>query len=134
VPALDIYSCVHAWGVFNKCYKLTKVEFLNWNLLSRFHGGICEQCYSLRAFVVRSFRTTKEFKTSNLTDCYHFHGTVDATYNPNGDKDGYIYVPRANVEELKSATGWSAFGDQIRALEDYTVDGTTTGALMEGLY
>lgn len=32
---------------------------------------------------------------------------------------GYIYVPSALVDSYKSATNWSAFGDQIRAIEDY---------------
>lgn len=63
--------------------------------------------------------------------CYHILGEVDATYNPDGLKDGYIYVPRALIEDYKVATNWSNFATQFRALEDYTVDGTTTGALDE---
>ena len=42
---------------------------------------------------------------------------------------GYIYVPRSMVEQYKAATNWSAYAGQIRALEDYTVDGTVTGEL-----
>lgn len=44
---------------------------------------------------------------------------------------GYIYVPRALVESYKTATNWSQHADQIRAIEDYTVDGTVTGVLDE---
>lgn len=44
---------------------------------------------------------------------------------------GYIYVPRAMVDSYKAATNWSTYAAQFRALEDYTVDGTTTGALDE---
>ena len=44
---------------------------------------------------------------------------------------GYIYVPSALLEEYKAATNWSTHAAQFRALEDYTVDGTTTGALDE---
>lgn len=43
----------------------------------------------------------------------------------------HIYVPRALIEEYKAATNWSTYADQFRALEDYTVDGTTTGELDE---
>ena len=43
----------------------------------------------------------------------------------------YIYVPRALVEDYKVATNWSAYADQFRALEDYTVDGTISGDLDE---
>jgi hypothetical protein len=114
VPMLDLFSATSMWGTYTKCYKLKKVEFVNWNLLAQYHGGICTDCHSLKAFVIRSFKTknsegytvtpNKEFKMNNLEGCYHFHGTVDETYNPTGAKDGYIYVPSAYVDELKSAT------------------------------
>ena len=42
---------------------------------------------------------------------------------------GYIYVPAALVDTYKAATNWSTYANQFRALEDYTVDGTTTGEL-----
>ena len=44
---------------------------------------------------------------------------------------GYIYVPAALIDSYKAASNWSTFAAQFRALEDYTVDGTTTGALDE---
>ena len=60
-----------------------------------------------------------------LRSGYEFNGTKIASGT------GYIYVPRALVDSYKSATNWSAYANQFRALEDYTVDGTTTGALDE---
>ena len=42
---------------------------------------------------------------------------------------GYIYVPSALVDSYKSASNWSNLAARFRALEDYTVDGTTTGEL-----
>ena len=45
------------------------------------------------------------------------------------DGDGYIYVPSALIEQYKTATNWTYFATKFRALEDYTVDGTVTGAL-----
>lgn len=50
---------------------------------------------------------------------------------------GYIYVPRAFLSDddasldYRQATNWSTFSAQFRVLEDYTVDGTTTGELDE---
>ena len=32
---------------------------------------------------------------------------------------GYIYVPQATIEGFKSATNWSTYADQFRAIEDY---------------
>lgn len=46
-------------------------------------------------------------------------------------KKGYIYVPRDLLDEYKAASNWGTYASQFRALEDYTVDGTTTGALDE---
>ena len=43
----------------------------------------------------------------------------------------YIYVPAALVDSYKVATNWSTYEAKFRALEDYTVDGTTTGDLDE---
>lgn len=61
--------------------------------------------------------------------------TLDATSalsnNPIANGTGYIYVPRSLVDSYKNATNWSVYANQFRALEDYTVDGTTTGELDE---
>ena len=84
---------------------------------------------SLKSVVLRRGSIVNLAKTDAFAGCYHFDGTVHATYNPNGLKDGYFYVPRALIEDYKVATNWTTFADQFRALEDYTVDGTTTGAM-----
>ena len=89
------------------------------------------KCYSLKAVIIRKFGINYVLNSNSLIGCHHFTGTVEAPYNPTGAKDGYIYVPRNMVDTLKSATNWSTYADQIRALEDYTVDGTTTGELDE---
>jgi tRNA A37 threonylcarbamoyladenosine synthetase subunit TsaC/SUA5/YrdC len=48
-----------------------------------------------------------------------------------GKGTGYVYVPSALIETYKTATNWSTFANQFRALEDYTVDGTVSGELDE---
>lgn len=45
--------------------------------------------------------------------------------------EGWIYVPRALLEDYRAASNWTVYADQFRALEDYTVDGTITGELDE---
>ena len=42
---------------------------------------------------------------------------------------GYVYVPSALKASYEKGTNWVNFSTQFRALEEYTVDGTTTGAL-----
>ena len=57
---------------------------------------------------------------------------ANGLYNtPIAAGNGYIYVPRALVDSYKAATNWNTYASQFRILEDYTVDGTTTGALDE---
>ena len=46
-------------------------------------------------------------------NCYHFTGTVNADYNPEGLKDGRIYVPDDKVETLKTAFMWRDYADII---------------------
>lgn len=89
-------------------------------------------CYSLKAFIIRSFGENYVLDSQAFSNCYHILGTVNSTYNPNGDKDGYIYVPRAMISVLSETTNWSTLSSQFRALEDYTIDGTTTGIFDEG--
>jgi hypothetical protein len=49
---------------------------------------------------------------------YHYLGTVDSYNNPDGLKDGYIYVDASMVDQYKAATNWSALADQIKPLEE----------------
>lgn len=58
-------------------------------------------------------------------------GTKALSGTPIEEGTGYIYVPSALVDTYKAAENWSTYAAQFRALEDYTVDGTTTGALDE---
>ena len=88
-----------------------------------------ESCYILTAVILRSEIVCNLVNTAAFLDCYHLLGTVNKTYNPDGLKDGYIYVPASLVDSYKTATNWTTFADQFRALEDYTVDGTITGEL-----
>ena len=75
-------------------------------------------CSSLKAVIIRSFGLSYALDSEAFKNCYSITGN---------NKDGYIYVPRDMIETLSSATNWSNYASQFRALEDYTVDGTTTG-------
>ena len=50
---------------------------------------------------------------------------------PIANGTGYIYVPKALIEDYKVSTNWTTYADRFRALEDFTVDGTITGELDE---
>lgn len=79
------------------------------------------------------------FRATNLTTLILRNTTTLAvlpvaasfTDTPMASGTGFIYVPRALVDSYKTATNWSTYAAQFRALEDYTVDGTITGDLDE---
>ena len=73
-------------------------EFSNKN------GNFAASCYSLTKLIIRSMDTIPTLTSNAFYNCYHFTGTVNADYNPDGLKDGVIYVPDDKVEELKAAT------------------------------
>lgn len=132
IPQLNTRNVYIMSKMFYNCEKLTKIDISHYYIpVIEFIDNWCTQCYSLKAIIIRSFGSSYVLNGNAFTKCYHLTGTVNATYNPNGDKDGYIYVPRNMVNTLKSTTNWSTYADQIRALEDYTIDGTTTGDLDE---
>lgn len=73
----------------------------------------------LKALILRDTSSVTSLRQAFNSGCSIVTGT------------GYIYVPSALVDGYKAATNWSTYADQFRALEDYTVDGTTTGELDE---
>lgn len=115
-------------SAFYMCYKLERVDL---SAAERIGTSAFSTCSSLKAVILRGETVCTLSHTNAFQYCYHILGTVNSTYNPNGDKDGYFYVPRALVDSYKASTNWSNFASQFRALEDYTVDGTITGELDE---
>lgn len=120
------------YNAFYDCYELTIADF---PVLTSLGSGMFGYCYSLKSVILRSETMCALSNVSAFNKCHHILGAVDSTYNPNGDKDGYFYVPRALLsdddatKDYRRATNWSTFATQFRALEDYTVDGTITGDL-----
>ena len=78
-----------------------------------------QECYSLKTVILRNTEKVATAENSSLfASCYHILGTVNETYNPEGLKDGYIYVPDALVDSYKTATNWSTYADQIKPLSE----------------
>lgn len=118
---------------FQYCTELEKVDVGNVN---RVQTQAFTNCNSLKAVIMRNTEEMTTLRATSVFDyCYHFLGTVNSTYNPEGLKDGYFYVPRKWLSDedetidYRRATNWTTLATQFRALEDYTVDGTTTGEL-----
>lgn len=98
---LRLYS-----GAMRKCADLVKVDMKS--ALS-FGTYALAYCTNLEALIIRGLITSEipTLTSSTLTSTKIASGT------------GYIYVPSEYVEDFKAATNWSAYADQIRAIEDY---------------
>jgi hypothetical protein len=97
-------------GAFGACSKLEKIDMDGTN------GDIWYAFYSsgLNTLIIR---TTEGVCKLEDEDAFG-----DPTYGEAcsiGAGKGYIYVPKALVEEYKVATNWSNYASQIRAIEDY---------------
>lgn len=88
--------------------------------VSNIRYSIASYCEYLKAFIIRN--STKVYDIYASASYPYFYNTLI------NDGNGYIYVPSNLIEQYKVATYWSTYANQFRVLEDYTVDGTVTGA------
>ena len=99
---------------FNGCKPLTTADF---PVAKSIGSNAFNGCSQLTTLILRSATMCTLSNTNAFTSTPIKSGT------------GYIYVPAALVDSYKAASKWSTYATQFRALEDYTVDGTITGAL-----
>ena len=86
------------------CSALIKADFSNLQKIrySAFYSNKKLVTLIIRTQAVANLENTSAFKDTPIAS-----GT------------GYVYVPSALVNSYKSATNWSTYADQIRAIEDY---------------
>lgn len=87
------------------CSKLAKADF---PVVSSIGAQTFSSCKVLTTLILRR---TAGVVTLNNTSSF--------TSTPIASGTGYIYVPSALVDSYKSATNWSTYADQLRAIEDY---------------
>ena len=115
VPTLQYIG----WSMFAYCYNLGVIDlpcatFIN---ALAFRGKNAQYPAKLKAVVLRSETLCGLGQISAFDESFIESGA------------GYIYVPRALIEDYKVATNWSTYASQFRVLEDYTLDGTINGKL-----
>ena len=118
IPQLDTSNVTNMYAMFGYCSKLQIIDITSLDKVTSTSNIslFAYNCYSLTKLIIRNMTVVPPLNTNSFRNCYHFDGTVDATYNPEGLKDGRIYVPDDKVEELKQATNWSAYADIIAPL------------------
>ena len=102
-------------SAFSYCSALTKVDLA---AVTTIKNNTFNYCSNFDTLILRNEETVVTLENKAA-----FYSTK--LYSGNG----YIYVPRALIDSYKTASQWSNFANQFRALEDYTVDGTITGEL-----
>lgn len=107
---MPVATKIETWG-FQYCSSLSILDMPAVNSIA---GMALENCTSLDKLVLRNNAVCS-------LDSSAFNNT------PIAAGSGYIFVPASLVGSYKTATNWSAYANQIRAIEDYTVDGTVTG-------
>lgn len=115
LPAAKVIGVNSNYGyVFQKCTSLSVVDL---PAATQIAMKCFTRCSALTALALR------RPGLCSLSD-------ADALeYTPIPSGFGYILVPEVLIDSYKSATNWTAYASSLRALEDFTVDGTTTGDL-----
>lgn len=92
-------------SAFLRCSELTTADF---HVATSVGSSAFRYCFALTALILRNTTKASTLSNSNaLQDTPIASGT------------GYIYVPRDLVDSYKSATNWSTYAIQFRAIEDY---------------
>lgn len=116
---------------FFNCYNIATV---NMPKARYFSTEAFKNCHNLKRLDCRPYYIGAEaFKNSGLTtlilrwESVCTLGNINVFYDtPISSGTGYIYVPAALVDSYKTATNWSTYANQIRAIEDYPdICGTT---------
>lgn len=109
-----------ASNMFNSCTALKRFEG-GVNFYSIHGDGAFYKCTALKHIVLRQLTTMQG------TYCFNQSSIAQGGAGCN------VYVPRDLIDEQRQATNWAvydAYGTITwKALEDYTVDGTITGAM-----
>lgn len=92
------------FATFQNCAALTRLDFPALTYIADDAFNLCGKLETviLRSKTVCKLGSTKSFQSTPIAN-----GT------------GYIYVPSSLVDSYKTATNWTVYADQIRAIEDY---------------
>lgn len=113
----NVYS-----GAFLNNYKLTEVIL---SQITNIYSEAFYNCHSLIKLVISQKNSICKLENTNaFNGCYHILGTRNSSYNPDGLRDGYIYVPASLLSQYKVATNWGSYASQIIGHEDLEAGST----------
>lgn len=105
---------------FRGCSVIEKIDLGNNSTIfnQRFYQYCFYGCKNLKALILRWNNVVINSASNNLTSSGIASGI------------GYIYVPSSLVSSYQAASNWSSYSSQIRAIEDYSSDGTVNGDII----
>lgn len=120
IPQINTNKATNISSMFSSCWNLEAIDITSMDgITSAYNAGyIASGCFSLKKFIIRNMTKVPFIGANPFSYCYHFLGTVSEKYNPDGLKDGVIYVPDAYVDQLKAADGWNTYADIIKPLSE----------------
>ena len=114
IPQLDTSKVTNMGYMFYGCINLKTIDITHMKATGNFNtNNFAVSCYSLTKLIIRNMDKIPTLNSNAFDGAYHFNGTTNSKYNPNGLKDARIYVPDDKVEALKAANGWAAYADII---------------------
>jgi hypothetical protein len=131
IPASTLSYCVNVTKlVLPECTSVGNSSLTNWNNLAFVD---LPKCKSIANYGLRNNGKLETLILRSETMCTLSNYALNSTKISNGT--GHVYAPRALIASYQVATNWKTIygknANAFRALEDYTVDGTLTGALDE---
>lgn len=119
---------------FTNCTSLTSINlprletlegsaFFDCSNLAKADLGSCKQFYSSNSSQFNYCHKLTTLILRSNTGCslpYPVKNAFSSTpFTDSSLGQGYVYVPRALVDEYKKATNWTVIADRFRAIEDY---------------
>lgn len=89
-------------------YSCTKLKHADCGQLSNIPAQTFNACSALTELILRKTGSICTLSNANAVN-----------NSPIGKGTGYVYVPKNLIESYASATNWSTFASQFRAIEDY---------------
>ena len=111
----------------NAFRELTNAEVIDFPKLTAIPANAFYGCRGLKALILRSNTMVTLANTNAFYQCYCILGTKNSGYNPDGEKIGFIYVPKALLSDDDATKDYRRQGywsdaslvTQFRAIEDY---------------
>ena len=106
---------------FYNNYSLKELDLPN---IKYIRSEAFNNCYSLVKLFISQNNVCILSSTNAFTNCYHILGITNQTYNPDGLKDGYIYVPASLLTDYKTNSVWAKYATQIIGHENFEAGAT----------